>query len=61
MTDTKNKGVPSCFSNGKTIEEDKRNIGEAVQQHLQSLPAHNQPIPQNEKLVHVEEFTVAIP
>lgn len=33
MTDTKNKGVPSCFSNGKTIEEDKRNIGEAVQWH----------------------------
>ncbi len=26
--------VPGCFSNGKTIEEAKRNIREAVEQHL---------------------------
>jgi predicted RNase H-like HicB family nuclease len=53
--------LPGCFSNGKTIEEAKRNIREAVQQHLQSLLAHQQPVPQNEKLVHVEELTVAVP
>jgi predicted RNase H-like HicB family nuclease len=53
--------LPGCFSNGKTIEEAKRNIREAIQQHLQSLLAHHQPVPQNEKLVHVEELTVAVP
>ena len=53
--------LPGCFSNGKTIEEAKRSIREAIQQHLQSLLAHQQPIPQNEKLVHVEELTVAVP
>ena len=31
------------------FEEAKRNIREAIQEHLQSLQAHHQPIPQNEK------------
>lgn len=53
--------LPGCFSNGRTIEEAKRNIREAIQQHLASLLAHRQPIPQNEKLVHVEELTVGVP
>ena len=53
--------LPGCFSNGKTIEATKRNIREAIQQHVQSLLAHQQPVPQNEKLVHVEELTVAVP
>ena len=38
--------VPGCFSNGKTIEETKRNIREAVEQHLVSMLAHAQPLPQ---------------
>ena len=53
--------LPGCFSNGKTIEEARRNIREAVQQHVQSLLAHGQPIPQQDKLVHVEELTVGVP
>ena len=53
--------LPGCFSNGKTIEEARRNIREAIQQHVESLLTHGQPIPQNEKLVHVEELTVGIP
>ena len=53
--------LPGCTSNGKTIEEAKRNIREAIQEHLQSLLSHGQPIPQHEKLVHVEELTVAVP
>ena len=32
-----------CLSNGKTIEDAKRNMGEAVQQHLQSLLKHGLP------------------
>jgi predicted RNase H-like HicB family nuclease len=42
--------MPGCFSNGKTIEEARRNIRDAVQQHIESLLAHGQPIPQNENL-----------
>ena len=53
--------LPGCFSNGKTIEEARRNIREAIQQHVESLLGHHQPIPQNEKIVHVEELTVGIP
>ena len=53
--------MPGCFSNGKSIEEAKRNIREAVQQHIESLLAHGQPIPQNDKLVHVEELTIGVP
>ena len=53
--------LSGCCSNGKTIEEAKLNIREAIQQHTASLLAHDQPVPQNEKLVHVEELTVGVP
>ena len=54
-------GLPGCFSNGRTVEEAKRNIRDAIEQHLQSLLAHGQPIPQSQKRVHVEELTVGVP
>ena len=53
--------LPGCVSNGKTIEEARRNIREAVQQHVASLLAHGQSVPAGEKLVHVEELTVGVP
>ena len=53
--------LPGCFSNGRTVEEAKQNIRDAIEQHLQSLLAHGQPIPQAEKRVHVEELTVGVP
>lgn len=53
--------LPGCFSNGQTIEEAKRNIRDAIQQHVQSLLAHDESIPQNENLVHVEELTLGVP
>ncbi len=53
--------LPGCFSNGLTIEETKRNMREAVEQHLESLIEHGDPIPQNEQLVHLEELAVAVP
>lgn len=53
--------LPGCFSNGTTVEEARRNIREAVQHHVLSLLAHNQPVPENERLVHVEELIVGIP
>jgi predicted RNase H-like HicB family nuclease len=53
--------LPGCFSNGATIEEAKKNIREAIEQHVQTLLERGQPVPQNEKLVHVEELSVGIP
>jgi predicted RNase H-like HicB family nuclease len=36
----------STFSNGRTIEEARRNMREAIQQHVASLLAHGEPVPQ---------------
>ena len=52
--------LPGCFSNGKTIEDAKRNIRQAVELHVESLLAHGQAVPQNERLVHVEELTIGV-
>lgn len=35
--------LPGCFSNGRTVEETKRNMREAVTQHVASLLEHGQP------------------
>jgi antitoxin HicB len=32
--------LPGCFSNGRTIEEARRNMQDAIQQHVASLLAH---------------------
>jgi predicted RNase H-like HicB family nuclease len=53
--------LPGCFSNGRTIEDAKRNIRTAIEEQLASLLAHAEPIPQSENLVHVEELTVGVP
>ena len=53
--------LPGCFSNGRTIEEAKRNMREAIQQHVESLLAHGEPVPQNERRVHVEELSIGLP
>jgi antitoxin HicB len=53
--------LPGCFSNGKTIEETRRNVREAIEQHLASLLAHDRPVPQDDRVVHVEELTVGVP
>ena len=53
--------LPGCFGVGKTIGEAKRSMRQAVEQHVQSLLDHGDPVPQNERLVHVEELTVGLP
>jgi predicted RNase H-like HicB family nuclease len=32
--------LPGCFSNGKTIEDAKRNIREAIESHVATLLEH---------------------
>lgn len=53
--------LPGCFNNGNTGEEAKRNIRDAIRLHIESLLAHGQPVPQNEKLVLVEEVIIGVP
>ncbi len=53
--------LPGCFSNGATVEEARRNVREAIQDHVLSLKSHGQPITQHEHLVHVEELTLGVP
>lgn len=53
--------LPGCFSNGRTIEDAKRNMREAVTQHVESLLAHGESVPQNDRLVHVEELAIGVP
>lgn len=53
--------LPGCVSDGRTIEETKRRMREAVAQHIETLLAHGEPVPQNERLVHVEELSIGIP
>lgn len=53
--------LPGCFSNGRTIEDAKRNMRTAVTQHITALLARGEAIPQNERLVHVEELAIGIP
>lgn len=53
--------LPGCFSNGRTIEEARRNMREAIEQHIATLVEKSQPIPQSERQVHVEELTVGVP
>jgi len=53
--------LPGCFSNGKSTEEARGNIRQAIEQHMASLMAHTQPVPQDDRLVHVEELTVGVP
>ena len=53
--------LPGCFSNGRTVEDAKRNMRQAIMQHVTALLAHGEPVPQNERLVHVEELAIGLP
>ena len=47
--------LPGCISQGKTRTEVLRNIQEAIEVYLESLKAHNEPIPPSidEEIVEV--------
>jgi predicted RNase H-like HicB family nuclease len=56
-----NPTLPGSASCGKTFEEAKPNIREAIQQHLEALPAHGHRVLQNERPRYVEERTIGVP
>jgi len=53
--------LPGCFSNGATIEATRGNMREAIQQHVESLLARGETVPQSEDVVLVEELTLGLP
>jgi predicted RNase H-like HicB family nuclease len=53
--------LPGCFSNGRSIEEARHNIREAIQQHLDVLLEKGVPVGGNDHLVHVEELSIGLP
>jgi predicted RNase H-like HicB family nuclease len=48
--------LPGCISQGKTREEAVKNIQEAIEGYLESLKAHNEPVPPPiyEEVIEVE-------
>ena len=51
--------LPGCHTQGKTIEEARKNLREAVAGYLKVLQKHNQPIPSDEGFEAVETFNLA--
>ncbi len=47
--------LPGCISQGKTRTEVLRNIQEAIKVYIESLKAHNEPIPPS-----IDEETVEV-
>ncbi|HEY6341524.1 MAG TPA: type II toxin-antitoxin system HicB family antitoxin [Bryobacteraceae bacterium] len=38
--------LPSCHTQGETLEDTERNVAEAIELYLESLAAHGEPIPE---------------
>jgi predicted RNase H-like HicB family nuclease len=53
--------LPGCFRRAGTVEKAKERIREAVRERVEWLLAHGEPISQCEKLMHVEELSIAVP
>jgi predicted RNase H-like HicB family nuclease len=52
--------LPGCITTGKTLEETKANIREAIEGHLETLREFGDPIPQPSSLAgEVEVITAA--
>lgn len=47
--------LPGCFSQGRTRAEALKNVQEAIEAYLESLKAHDEPVPPsiNEEVVEV--------
>ena len=48
--------LPGCHTQGKTIEETRENLREAIVGYLKVLKKHKQPIPLEEGLESLETF-----
>jgi len=53
--------LPGCYSNGKTMDDARRNMREALEQHILVLLEHHDPIPQTGRTVFAEEISIGVP
>ena len=51
--------LPGCTTTGRTLEETKRNIREAIKGHLETLRQFGDPIPEPSSLAGEVEITSA--
>jgi predicted RNase H-like HicB family nuclease len=53
--------LAGCFRRAATLEEARRRIRDALGERLEALLAHGESVSQSERLLHVEELTIAMP
>jgi predicted RNase H-like HicB family nuclease len=51
--------LPGCHSQGDSLDEAMANIKEAMELYLESLTAHNEPLPVEDIVIKPVEITVA--
>jgi predicted RNase H-like HicB family nuclease len=51
--------LPGCMTTGRTLEETKQNIREAIEGHLQTLRQFGYPVPEPSSLAGVVEINTA--
>jgi len=51
--------LPGCMTTGRTLDETKHNIREAIQGHLDTLRQFGEPIPEPSSLAGEVEITTA--
>ena len=51
--------LPGCITTGKTLEETKSNIREAIRGHLETMREYGDPIPEPKSLAGEVEVTTA--
>lgn len=51
--------LPGCMTTGRTLEETKLNIREAIQGHLETLRQFGNPVPEPSSLAGEVEITTA--
>jgi predicted RNase H-like HicB family nuclease len=52
--------LSGCFRRGATLEEAKERIRQAIRERVETLLAAGRPIAQCERLLHVEELSIAL-
>jgi predicted RNase H-like HicB family nuclease len=53
--------LPGCYANGRTLEEAKENMKQAISQHISTLLAHGEVISLASERSQVHAFTYVLP
>jgi predicted RNase H-like HicB family nuclease len=53
--------LPGCISTGKTVEEVKANMREAIRMHLQGMIEDHEPIPASQTMAEYVDITITDP